>query len=123
MRNFHSASIPTVAVWRIARITGAMFAASETFAEEAVREQKTAAPRLIEAAETERVVVTGSYIPIPTAESEGPLPVVIYSQEQLIRFGSNTPAEGLRQLPSFVGSTENENNSALGTGSGLNKKF
>jgi hypothetical protein len=34
----------------------------------------------------------------------------------MIRFGSNTPAEGLRQLPSFVGSTENENNSALGTG-------
>lgn len=62
--------------------TGAIFAASETFAEEAVREQKTAAPRLIEAAETERVVVTGSYIPIPTAESEGPLPVAIYSQEQ-----------------------------------------
>jgi len=82
-----------------------------------VREQKTANPRLIEAAETELVVVTGSYIPIPTAESEGPLPVAIYSQEQLIRFGSNTPAEGLRQLPSFVGSTENENNSALGTGS------
>ena len=35
----------------------------------------------------------------------------------MIRFGSNTPAEGLRQLPSLVGSTENENNSALGTGS------
>jgi hypothetical protein len=34
----------------------------------------------------------------------------------MIRFGSNTPAEGLRQLPSFFGSTENENNSALGTG-------
>jgi len=32
----------------------------------------------------------------------------------MIRFGSNTPAEGLRQLPSFVGNTENENNSALG---------
>ena len=45
--------------------TGAIFAASETFAEEAVREQKTAAPKLIEAAETERVVVTGSYIPDP----------------------------------------------------------
>ena len=28
------------------------------------------------------VIVTGSYIPIPTAESEGPLPVAIYSQEQ-----------------------------------------
>jgi len=60
-----------VAVWRIARITGAILVASETFAEEAVREQKTAAPRLIEAAETERIIVTGSYIPIPTVESEG----------------------------------------------------
>jgi hypothetical protein len=77
MGNFTPASILVAAVWRIARITGAIFAASETFAEEAVREQKTAAPRLIEAAETERVIVTGSYIPIPTAESEGPLPVAI----------------------------------------------
>src|SRR5205814_2652656 len=34
---FHSFLV--VAVWRIARITGAIFAASETFAEEAVREQ------------------------------------------------------------------------------------
>jgi hypothetical protein len=59
MRNFTPASILVVAVWRIARITGAIFAASETFAEEAVREQKTAAPRLIEAAETEHVIVTG----------------------------------------------------------------
>jgi hypothetical protein len=39
MRNFTPASILVVAVWRIARITGAIFAASETFAEEAVREQ------------------------------------------------------------------------------------
>jgi iron complex outermembrane receptor protein len=103
--------------WRVSFIIGAMFAASATFAQEAVRVPKPTAPELTEAAETERVVVTGSHIPIPTAESEGPLPVTNYTQEQLIRFGANTPAEGLRQLPSFVGSTENENNSALGTGS------
>ncbi len=68
-------------------------------------------------AETERVVVTGTYIPIPTAESEGALPVVDYSREQLIEFGANTPAEGLRQLPSFVGTTPNENDSNGGNGS------
>jgi hypothetical protein len=44
MRNFTPAFILVVAVWRIARITGAIFAAIETFAEEAVREQKTALP-------------------------------------------------------------------------------
>jgi iron complex outermembrane receptor protein len=103
--------------WRVSFIIGAIFEASATFAQEAVRAPKPAAPELTEAAETERVVVTGSLIPIPTAESEGPLPVTNYTQEQLIRFGANSPAEGLRQLPSFVGSTENENNSALGTGS------
>jgi outer membrane receptor protein involved in Fe transport len=67
--------------------------------------------------ETDRVVVTGTYIPLPTAESEGALPVVIYSREQLIKFGSNTPAEGLRQLPSFVGNTSTENDSNGGDGS------
>ena len=68
-------------------------------------------------AETERVVVTGSYIPIPTAESEGALPVVNYTREQLINFGSNTPAEALRHLPSFIGTTPNENDSNGGNGS------
>ncbi|MDQ6912148.1 MAG: TonB-dependent receptor [Verrucomicrobiota bacterium] len=68
-------------------------------------------------AETERVVVTGSYIPIPTAESEGALPVVNYTREQMINFGSNTPAEALRHLPSFIGTTPNENDSNGGNGS------
>lgn len=68
-------------------------------------------------AETERIVVTGTYIPLPTAESEGALPVVDYSREQLIEFGASTPAEGLRQLPSFVGTTPNENDSNGGNGS------
>ena len=107
--------IPRWSGWRLALIPSAIFAASTTFAQEAVRTPMIA-PVPTETAETERVVVTGSYIPIPTAESEGPLPVTKYAQEQLIRFGSNTPAEGLRQLPSFVGNTESENNSALGTG-------
>ncbi len=66
-------------------------------------------------AETERVVVTGTYIPMPTAESEGALPVTNYATEQLIKFGSNTPAEGLRQLPSFVGNTETEKTVTAGT--------
>ena len=67
-------------------------------------------------AEAERVVVTGTYIPIPTAETEGALPVTTFGNEQLVRFGSNTPAEGLRRLPSFVGTTETENDSNGGTG-------
>ncbi len=101
---------------RIALITGAMFAAGTNFAEETLRSPKAVAREATKAAETERVVVTGSYIPIPTAESEGPLPVTTYTEEQLVRFGSNTSAEGLRHEPSFIGNTENENNSARGTG-------
>ncbi len=65
-------------------------------------------------AETERIIVTGSNI--PTAETESALPVVIYSSEMLQKQGANTPAEGLRQLPSFVGNTETENDSNGGDG-------
>src|SRR4051812_65876 len=49
-------------------------------------------------ATSERVIVTGSYI--PTAETESALPVTIYTAEVLKKQGANTPAEGLRQLPS-----------------------
>lgn len=66
-------------------------------------------------AEPQRVVVTGSYI--PTAESEGPLPVTVYSASVLQKIGANTPVEGLRQLPSFVGNTATENDSNGGDGS------
>ncbi|MBS0657083.1 MAG: TonB-dependent receptor [Verrucomicrobia bacterium] len=66
-------------------------------------------------AEPARVVVTGSYI--PTAESEGPLPVTVYSASVLQKIGANTPVEGLRQLPSFVGNTATENDSNGGNGS------
>src|SRR4051812_6218799 len=66
-------------------------------------------------ATTERVIVTGSYI--PTAETESALPVTVYTAEVLKKQGANTPVEGLRQLPSFVGNTESENDSNSGDGS------
>src|SRR3954462_8378768 len=66
-------------------------------------------------ATTERVVVTGSYI--PTAETESALPVTVYTAEVLKKQGANTPVEGLRQLPSFVGNALTENDSNGGNGS------
>ncbi|MFN2508352.1 MAG: TonB-dependent receptor plug domain-containing protein, partial [Chthoniobacterales bacterium] len=65
-------------------------------------------------AETERVIVTGSYI--PTAETETALPLTVYTAEVLQKQGANTPVEGLRQLPSFVGTTATENDSNGGDG-------
>jgi iron complex outermembrane receptor protein len=61
--------------------------------------------------------VTGSYI--PTAETESALPVTVYTAEVLKKQGANTPAEGLRQLPSFVGGNngQSENDSNSGNGS------
>ncbi len=66
-------------------------------------------------ATTERVIVTGSYI--PTAETESALPVTVYTAEVLQKQGANTPVEGLRQLPSFVGNASTENDSNGGDGS------
>jgi iron complex outermembrane receptor protein len=66
-------------------------------------------------ATTERVIVTGSYI--PTAETESALPVTVYTAEVLKKQGANTPVEGLRQLPSFVGNAATENDSNGGNGS------
>jgi hypothetical protein len=91
-------------------LIGAFTLDSAVFGQEAV---STPSPE----AEAERIVVTGSYIPIPTAESEGPLPVVDYTREQLTDFGANAPAEGLRHLPSFIGKADNENDSDSGAGS------
>jgi iron complex outermembrane receptor protein len=102
--------------WRIAIVAGSVFPAIATFAQEAVRAPRRAAPAVAGASDTERVVVTGTYIPLPTAESEGALPVVDYTREQLITFGANTAAEGLRHVPSWIGNTETENKSARGTG-------
>jgi len=65
-------------------------------------------------ATTERVIVTGSYI--PTAETESALPVTVYTAEVLKKQGANTPVEGLRQLPSFVGNSATENDSNGGNG-------
>src|SRR5947209_18931639 len=65
-------------------------------------------------ASTERVIVTGSYI--PTAETESALPVTVYSAEVLQKQGGNTPVEGLRQLPSFVGTASTKNDSNGGNG-------
>src|SRR5437762_10084499 len=65
-------------------------------------------------ATTERVYVTGSYI--PTAETESALPVTVYTAEVLKKQGANTPVEGLRQLPSFVGNAATENDSNGGDG-------
>src|SRR5450755_3752139 len=65
-------------------------------------------------ATTERVIVTGSYI--PTAETESALPVTVYTAEVLQKQGANTPVEGLRQLPSFVGAATTENDSNGGNG-------
>ncbi len=65
-------------------------------------------------ASTERVIVTGSYI--PTAETESALPVTVYTAEVLQKQGANTPVEGLRQLPSFVGNAATENDSNGGNG-------
>ena len=68
---------------------------------------------------TERVIVTGSYI--PTAETEAALPVTVYTAEVLQKQGANTPVEGLRQLPSFVGAATTENDSNGGNGqAGIN---
>lgn len=66
-------------------------------------------------ATAERVIVTGSYI--PTAETESALPVTVYTATVLQKQGANTPAEGLRQLPSFVGNAATENDSNGGNGS------
>ena len=67
------------------------------------------------AATAERIIVTGSYI--PTAETESALPVTVYTAETITKQGAQTPAEGLRQLPSFVGNTATENDSNAGDGS------
>ncbi|OAI42848.1 hypothetical protein AYO41_03435 [Verrucomicrobia bacterium SCGC AG-212-E04] len=75
-----------------------------------------AADATVGASEPERVLVTGSYIPIPTAEAEGALPVTVETALQIIKSGAQTPAEGLRQLPSFIGATATENDSNGGNG-------
>jgi iron complex outermembrane recepter protein len=64
----------------------------------------------------ERVIVTGSNI--PTAQEQASIPVTTYTAQWLQKSGSNTPVEGLRQLPTFVGNAETENDSNGGNGAG-----
>jgi iron complex outermembrane recepter protein len=67
--------------------------------------------------ELERVIVTGTLI--PTAESEGALPVTTYTEETLKKFGGTNVVEALRSLPSFYGNTSTENDSNGGTGAAV----
>ena len=62
----------------------------------------------------ERVIVTGSNI--PTAAEQASIPVTTYTAQWLQKSGANTPTEGLRQLPTFVGNAETENDSNAGDG-------
>ena len=62
----------------------------------------------------ERVIVTGSNI--PTAAEQASIPVTTYTAQWLQKSGSNTPVEGLRQLPTFVGNAATENDSNAGDG-------
>ncbi len=92
------------------------FIASSAFAQDPVADSAIApAAATSGSAVTDRVIVTGSYI--PTAETESALPVTVYTATVLQKQGANTPAEGLRQLPSFVGNTATENDSNAGDGS------
>jgi iron complex outermembrane recepter protein len=99
--SFRSALVAAVGIPLV--LTGSAFAQNPT---------PTVAPST--EATTERVVVTGSYI--PTAETESALPVTVYTAEVLKKQGANTPVEGLRQLPSFVGNAATENDSNGGNG-------
>jgi iron complex outermembrane receptor protein len=62
----------------------------------------------------ERVIVTGSNI--PTAAEQASIPVTTYSAVWLQKSGANTPTEGLRNLPTFVGNAATENDSNGGDG-------
>ena len=62
----------------------------------------------------ERVIVTGSNI--PTAQEQASIPVTTYTAQWLQKSGANTPIEGVRQLPTFVGNAATENDSNGGDG-------
>jgi iron complex outermembrane receptor protein len=76
---------------------------------------QASSPSLAPDKQVERVVMAHSYI--PTAETESALRVVVYTAEIFQENGANTPIEGLRQLPFFVGTTATENDSNGGDGS------
>jgi iron complex outermembrane receptor protein len=68
----------------------------------------------VPADDEERIVLSH---PIPISETESALPVTVYTADMLQKQGANTPIEGLRQLPSFVGNAATENDSNGGDGS------
>ena len=104
-----------VTVRSLATLSAITLAVGLAHAQTATQSENAAGAALAGASEPERVIVTGSFI--PTAESEGALPVSVESVAQLIKSGAQTPAEGLRQLPSFIGATATENDSNGGNGS------
>ncbi len=67
--------------------------------------------------QVERIILAHSYH--PNAETESAQRVLVYTAEDLQEQGANTPVEGLRQVPFFVGTTATENDSNGGDGSAL----
>ncbi|MFN2475875.1 MAG: TonB-dependent receptor domain-containing protein [Chthoniobacterales bacterium] len=65
--------------------------------------------------------ITGSYV--SDSEADAPLPLAIYTQLDFAKHGANTLAEGLRRLPSYLGTTATENDSNRGNGSALANLF
>jgi iron complex outermembrane receptor protein len=102
---------------RIALVAGAglpLIFASNAFAQ-APPPPGAAAPATAPGeAVAERVIVTGSNI--PTAAEQASIPVTTYTAVWLQKSGANTPTEGLRQLPTFVGNAATENDSNGGDG-------
>jgi iron complex outermembrane receptor protein len=82
------------------------------FVSNAFAQEPTLPPDL---AQVGRVIVTGSNI--PTAQEQASIPVTTYTAQWLEKSGANTPTEGLRQLPTFVGNAATENDSNGGDGS------
>jgi iron complex outermembrane receptor protein len=63
---------------------------------------------------SERIVLIDSYY--PTAESESAFRVIVWPAELMQKAGANTPIEGLREIPFFVGTARTENESLGGNG-------
>jgi outer membrane cobalamin receptor len=68
-----------------------------------------------ESEKRERIIIQDEYH--PNAETEGAWRVEMVTKEVIEKGGSNTPVEGLRQLPFFVGNVATENDSNGGDGS------
>ena len=89
-----------------------LFAASAAFAQTPAA---TPAPK-DETVKLDKYIVTGSFIPQPTAEPIAP--VAIFSEVDIRNTGATTPVEALRSLPSFVGNpgaTEFDSNGGDGS--------